>query len=53
MLRTTQMMEAQYSHLFEKVIVNDDLSAAFTELHLALKKVEAENQWVPISWTHS
>lgn len=53
MVRTAQQMEAQYGHLFEKVIVNDDLSAAFSELRLALKRIESEAHWVPVSWTHS
>ncbi|KAJ8278065.1 hypothetical protein GJAV_G00083440 [Gymnothorax javanicus] len=53
MIMTAQTMESQYSHLFDKVIVNDDLTAAFSELKIALKKVETETQWVPISWTHS
>ncbi|XP_075968660.1 MAGUK p55 subfamily member 7 isoform X4 [Anarhichas minor] len=53
MMTAAQTLEAQHGHLFEKVIVNDDLSAAFGELRLALKKVETETQWVPISWTHS
>lgn len=53
MLRTAQLMETQYGHLFEKVIVNDDLTTAFSELRLALKKVEMETHWVPVSWTHS
>lgn len=53
MVRVAQTMETQYGHLFEKVIVNDDLSAAFSELRQALKKVEVETHWVPVSWTHS
>ncbi|KAM4533800.1 MAGUK p55 subfamily member 7 isoform 2-T4 [Odontesthes bonariensis] len=53
MASTAQVIESQYGHLFEKVIVNDDLSSAFSELHLALKKVETETHWVPVSWTHS
>lgn len=53
MVRTAQAMETQYSHLFDKVIVNDDLSAAFGELRLALRKVEMETHWVPVGWTHS
>lgn len=53
MARTAEMMENQYGHLFEKIIVNDDLSAAFSELRLALKRVEVETHWVPVSWTHS
>ncbi|XP_072307295.1 MAGUK p55 subfamily member 7 isoform X2 [Eucyclogobius newberryi] len=53
MVRTAQLMETQYGHLFEKVIVNDDLSAAFSELRLALNRIEADEHWVPVSWTHS
>ncbi|XP_031439778.1 MAGUK p55 subfamily member 7 isoform X3 [Clupea harengus] len=53
MISSAQVMENQYGHLFEKVIVNGDLSAASSELKLALKKVETEAHWVPVSWTHS
>ncbi|KAF3836155.1 hypothetical protein F7725_028713, partial [Dissostichus mawsoni] len=50
MLNTAQTLETQHGHLFEKVIVNDDLSAAFSELRLALKKVETETHWVPVGF---
>ncbi|XP_073683979.1 MAGUK p55 subfamily member 7 [Garra rufa] len=53
MISTAQMMENQYGYLFEKVIVNDDLTVAYNELRQALRKVETEAHWVPISWTHS
>lgn len=53
MVSTAQTMETQYGHLFDKVIVNDDLSTAFGELRLALKSVETESHWVPVSWAHS
>lgn len=53
MVRTSEVMESQYSHLFDKVIVNEDLSAAFSELRMTLRTVETETQWVPVSWTHS
>nr|XP_020477003.1 MAGUK p55 subfamily member 7 isoform X2 [Monopterus albus] len=53
MVSTAQTMETQYGHLFDKVIVNDSLLEAFSELQLALKKVKMETQWVPVSWTHS
>uniref|UniRef100_A0A3Q3WEM9 Membrane protein, palmitoylated 7b (MAGUK p55 subfamily member 7) n=1 Tax=Mola mola TaxID=94237 RepID=A0A3Q3WEM9_MOLML len=53
MVKTAQMMESQYGHLFEKIIVNDDLSVASSELQLVLEKVENEPHWVPVSWTHS
>lgn len=53
MIVSSQLMESQYGHLFEKILVNDDLTTAFNELKMALKKVETETHWVPISWTHS
>ncbi|XP_063062974.1 MAGUK p55 subfamily member 7 isoform X2 [Engraulis encrasicolus] len=53
MISGGQMMENQYGHLFEKVLVNDDLTTASNELLAALKKVESEPHWVPVSWTHS
>uniref|UniRef100_A0A672JYS7 Membrane protein, palmitoylated 7b (MAGUK p55 subfamily member 7) n=1 Tax=Sinocyclocheilus grahami TaxID=75366 RepID=A0A672JYS7_SINGR len=53
MISAAQMMENQYGHLFEKVIVNDDLTIAFNELKQTLRKVETDTQWVPVSWTHS
>ncbi|KAG7273621.1 hypothetical protein CRUP_017343 [Coryphaenoides rupestris] len=53
MVKTAQVMEGQYGHLFEKVIVNEDLTAAFGELRQALRQVENEKHWLPVSWTHS
>ncbi|MFT7809568.1 MAGUK p55 subfamily member 7 [Arapaima gigas] len=53
MVTTAQVMELRYGHLFEKVIVNDDLTVAFGELRNVLKKLETETHWVPVHWTHS
>lgn len=53
MVTTAQTLEVQHGHLFEKIIVNDDLSTAFGELRGALKTVETETHWLPVSWTHS
>ncbi|KAK6492253.1 MAGUK p55 subfamily member 7-like isoform X6 [Huso huso] len=53
MISAAQMMENQHGHLFEKVIVNDDLVTAFNEMKTALKKLEVETHWVPVSWIHS
>ncbi|XP_051983840.1 MAGUK p55 subfamily member 7-like [Xyrauchen texanus] len=47
-----QDMENKYGHLFEKVIINDDLAIAFTELRDELKKIERESHWIPSTWTH-
>ncbi|XP_062859686.1 MAGUK p55 subfamily member 7 [Trichomycterus rosablanca] len=53
MINAAQQMENHYGHLFDTVIVNDDLATAFGELKQALREVETETHWVPVSWTHS
>ncbi|KAM6452102.1 MAGUK p55 subfamily member 7 isoform 1-T1 [Liasis olivaceus] len=53
MIKSAQIMESQYSHLFDKVIVNDDLTTAYTELKTIFDKLERETFWVPVSWVHS
>ncbi|XP_067398656.1 MAGUK p55 subfamily member 7 isoform X1 [Emydura macquarii macquarii] len=53
MIKSAQMMESQYGHLFDKVIVNDDLTTAYNELKITFDKLETETYWVPVSWLHS
>lgn len=53
MINAAQLMENQYGHLFDLVLVNDDLPSASRELKQALRKLETETHWVPVSWTHS
>nr|XP_060638449.1 MAGUK p55 subfamily member 7 isoform X4 [Anolis sagrei ordinatus]XP_060638450.1 MAGUK p55 subfamily member 7 isoform X4 [Anolis sagrei ordinatus] len=53
MIKSAQIMESQYSHLFDKVIVNDDLTTAYNELKTTFDKLEREAFWVPVSWVHS
>ncbi|XP_077054326.1 MAGUK p55 subfamily member 7 isoform X2 [Siphateles boraxobius] len=52
MISSAQAMENKYVHLFEKVIINDDLAMAFTELRDELTKIETETRWIPNAWAH-
>ncbi|XP_056120682.1 MAGUK p55 subfamily member 7 [Rhinichthys klamathensis goyatoka] len=52
MISSAQAMENKYVHLFEKVIINDDLAMAFTELRDELTKIETETRWIPNTWAH-
>jgi len=52
MISSAQAMENKYVHLFEKVIINDDLAMAFTELRDELTKIETETRWIPKTWAH-
>lgn len=46
-------LEFLYGHMFDAVIVNDDLLRAFQELLHVIKLVETVPQWVPASWVAS
>ncbi|MCJ8745233.1 hypothetical protein PDJAM_G00127990 [Pangasius djambal] len=50
MINTAQDMEDKYGYLFEKIIMNDDLAMAFTEIRAELKKLEKESNWIPKIW---
>ncbi|XP_012279307.1 MAGUK p55 subfamily member 7 isoform X2 [Orussus abietinus] len=49
-LHSAARIEFLYSHLFDEVIVNADLSMAFEQLVDAIHRVETEPMWVPASW---
>ncbi|NXL49113.1 MPP7 protein, partial [Podilymbus podiceps] len=53
MIKSAHVMETQYGHLFDKVIVNDDLATAYSELKTTFDRLETETFWVPVSWLHS
>ncbi|XP_048665115.1 MAGUK p55 subfamily member 7 isoform X1 [Marmota marmota marmota] len=53
MIKSAQIMESQYGHLFDKIIINDDLTVAFNELKTTFDKLETDTHWVPVSWLHS
>ncbi|XP_018300112.1 MAGUK p55 subfamily member 7 isoform X4 [Mycetomoellerius zeteki] len=49
-LHSAERIEFLYSHLFDEVIVNADLSITFEQLINAIHRVESEPLWVPASW---
>lgn len=53
MVKSAQLIESQYNHLFDQVIVNDDLTTAYNELKMTLDRLETDTFWVPVSWLHS
>ncbi|KAM5157023.1 MAGUK p55 subfamily member 7 [Mantella aurantiaca] len=53
MIRSAELMETQYGHYFDKIIINDDLTIAHNELRSTLDRLERDSFWVPVSWLHS
>lgn len=51
MIDLAETMENQCGHLFDRVVVNGDVTAAFRELKADLQRVDrAEVQWIPPEW---
>lgn len=48
--RNSQEIQAEYSHYFDWVIVNDDLQVAADMLKEVARRIEEEPQWIPASW---
>ncbi|XP_017557947.1 MAGUK p55 subfamily member 7 isoform X1 [Pygocentrus nattereri] len=53
MIKTAQAMENKYGYLFEKIIINDDLALAFTEIRAELARLEKETNWIPKTWAQA
>lgn len=49
-LLSAARIEFLYSHLFDQVIINADLSMAFEQLVSEILRIESEPLWVPASW---
>ena len=51
MISTADDMDTEHSHLFDKVVVNGDLTTAFRELRAALEQALGPDlQWLPAEW---
>lgn len=50
MLSIGARIEDKYAHLFEAVIINDDVVKASKQLLAVIDKLQSKPQWVPIRW---
>ncbi|CAL8370606.1 unnamed protein product [Boreogadus saida] len=51
MIVSAEDMETEHSHMFDKVVVNGDLTTAFRELRAALEQASGPDlQWLPAEW---
>lgn len=45
-------LERQYRHMFDAVLVNDNMEATYNELVDQLRRAREEPQWVPVQWVY-
>ncbi|KAG9350068.1 hypothetical protein JZ751_026421, partial [Albula glossodonta] len=50
MRQSALLIDQQYGHLVDRVLVKEDTATACSELRNILERLEREAHWVPISW---
>ncbi|XP_064178033.1 MAGUK p55 subfamily member 3-like isoform X3 [Anguilla rostrata] len=53
MRQSAQLIDQQYGHLVDRILVKEDAATACTELRNILERLEREAQWVPVSWVRT
>lgn len=52
MVEESLLIENQYGHYFDWIIVNDDFQVASDMLKEVVRRVEEEPQWIPAMWKY-
>lgn len=48
---TSRMLEVKYRHLFDRVLVNEDLHDCCMRLFSLIQESQQDPQWTPVSWS--
>jgi len=46
------MLSQSFGHLFDLILVNNDIDETIRQLERVVEKLSATPQWVPISWVY-
>ncbi|VDN04558.1 unnamed protein product [Thelazia callipaeda] len=52
LLRESEILRQAFGHLFDYVILNNDIDETIRQLELVVEKLNACPQWVPVSWVY-
>eukprot|EP00052_Salpingoeca_macrocollata_P019102 m.157751 g.157751 ORF g.157751 m.157751 type:complete len:541 (+) comp20864_c0_seq1:40-1662(+) len=50
MISTAAKYEANYSHFFDKVLINDEFASTCNDLHFIVQQYCSQPHWVPRAW---
>lgn len=48
---TSRLLEVKYRHLFDRVLVNEDLHDCCMQLFSLIQESQQQPQWTPVSWS--
>ncbi|VDK70993.1 unnamed protein product [Litomosoides sigmodontis] len=52
LLRESEILRQAFGHLFDYVILNNDIDETIHQLELVVEKLNACPQWIPVSWVY-
>ncbi|CAG9529528.1 unnamed protein product [Cercopithifilaria johnstoni] len=52
LLRESEVLRQAFGHLFDYVILNNDIDETIRQLELVVEKLNACPQWIPVSWVY-
>ncbi|XP_061648822.1 MAGUK p55 subfamily member 4-like isoform X2 [Phyllopteryx taeniolatus] len=53
LMETSRQMELKYKHLFDEVLVNEQLNDTCAKLYVAVQRAQEGANWIPVSWTRT
>ncbi|XP_061548664.1 MAGUK p55 subfamily member 4-like isoform X2 [Phycodurus eques] len=53
LMATSRQMELKYKHLFDEVLVNEQLNDTCAKLYVAVQRAQEGANWIPVSWTRT
>ncbi|MCP9263192.1 Peripheral plasma membrane protein CASK [Dirofilaria immitis] len=52
LLRESEILRQAFGHVFDYVILNNDIDETIRQLELIVEKLNACPQWIPVSWVY-
>ncbi|VDN53903.1 unnamed protein product [Dracunculus medinensis] len=52
LLKESEILRQAFGHLFDYMIINNDIDETIRQLELIVEKLHACPQWVPVSWVY-
>ncbi|CAK5070764.1 unnamed protein product [Meloidogyne enterolobii] len=52
LVKESEMLSQSFGHLFDLILVNNDIDETIRQLERVVEKLSATPQWVPISWVY-
>ncbi|KAL3093830.1 hypothetical protein niasHS_004200 [Heterodera schachtii] len=52
LVKESELLRQSFGHLFDFVLINNDIDETIRQLESVVEKLSAIPQWVPVSWVY-